>query len=90
MTITTRTQPGEWTTSTASARASRAGKKRASSGRRRLVDPTTCKREYTFAEVEFMQAMEEYKQRSGQKFPTWSEILEVLEGLGYTRQYAVA
>ena len=35
------------------------------SGRRRFVDPTTCEKEYTEAEMEFMQAMQIYKQASG-------------------------
>jgi hypothetical protein len=29
--------------------------------------------------------MEEYKRRSGRMFPTWSEVLEVLQGLGYEK-----
>ncbi|WP_435005444.1 hypothetical protein P12x_003314 [Tundrisphaera lichenicola] len=37
-------------------------------------------------ESEFQQAMEAYKQRSGRLFPTWSEILEVLTGLGYAKR----
>jgi hypothetical protein len=49
------------------------------------VDPTTCERDYSAAEGEFMQAMQEYKQRSGRMFPTWSEVLEVLRGLGYEK-----
>jgi len=53
--------------------------------RRRQIDPTTCEREYTEAEVEFMRAMDEYKRRSGRMFPTCSEILEVLAGLGYQK-----
>ena len=51
----------------------------------RLVDPTTCERDYTTAETEFMMAMNEYKRRSGRMFPTWSEVLEVLHGLGYEK-----
>ena len=51
--------------------------------RRRQIDPTTCEREYTDAEVEFMHAMDEYKRASGRMFPTCSEILEVLGKLGY-------
>jgi hypothetical protein len=35
--------------------------------------------------MEFMQAMHEYKQSSGRMFPTWSEVLEVLRGLGYEK-----
>ena len=38
------------------------------------------------AEVKaFTEAMEAYKQRSGRKFPTWSETLEVLRSLGYEK-----
>lgn len=32
-----------------------------------------------------MQAMQEYKRRSGRMFPTWSEVLEVLGSLGYRK-----
>ncbi|MEE2642910.1 MAG: hypothetical protein VX768_19940 [Planctomycetota bacterium] len=53
--------------------------------RRRLIDPTTCERDYTNDEIEFMQAMEKYKRRSGRMFPTCSEILEVLREMGYVR-----
>ena len=53
--------------------------------RRRLIDPTTCERDYTNDEIEFMQAMDEYKRKSGRMFPTCSEILEVLRGMGYVR-----
>jgi len=51
--------------------------------RRRQIDPTTCEREYSDPEVQFMQAMDEYKRASGRMFPTCSEILEVLDRLGY-------
>ena len=67
------------------ARATRAAHARNRSGRKRLVDPTTCERDYAAAELEFMLAMQEYKQVSGRMFPTWSEILEVLTGLGYEK-----
>lgn len=53
--------------------------------RRRQIDPTTCERDYSTAEVEFMQAMDEYKQASGRMFPTCSEILEVLTNMGYRK-----
>ena len=49
------------------------------------MDPTTSEREYTEAEMEFMMAMNEYKRSSGRMFPTWSEVLEVLQGLGYEK-----
>jgi hypothetical protein len=53
--------------------------------RRRLIDPTTCERDYRPDELEFMQAVEAYKRRSGRMFPTSSELLEVVRSLGYVR-----
>ncbi len=53
--------------------------------RRRQIDPTTCERDYSQDEVEFMNAMNDYKRRSGRQFPTWSEVLEVLRAMGYRR-----
>ena len=53
--------------------------------RRRQIDPTTCEREYSDPEIEFMQAMDEYKRASGRMFPTCSEILEVLSNMGYRK-----
>jgi hypothetical protein len=78
----------EWTNRRASAQATRAANARQASGRRRFVDPTTCDREYSSAEKEFMQAMHDYKQSSGRMFPTWSEVLEVLQALGYEKPSA--
>lgn len=74
-----------WTDRHASEKATRAADARKVSGRRRLVDPTTCDRDYSKAEMEFMQAMSEYKKSSGRMFPTWSEVLEVLHDLGYEK-----
>jgi hypothetical protein len=73
----------EWVNRRATAQATRAANARQVSGRRRFVDPTTCEREYSCAEMEFMQAMHDYKISSGRMFPTWSEVLEVLQSLGY-------
>lgn len=53
--------------------------------RRRQIDPTTCERDYSDAEVEFMNALDEYKRTSGRMFPTCSEVLEVIRGLGYVQ-----
>jgi hypothetical protein len=78
-------QDGSWINRRATEQATRAANARQLSGRRRFVDPTTCEREYTEAEMEFMLAMSEYKQRSGRMFPTWSEVLEVLRALGYEK-----
>ena len=77
--------PREWSDRRASAQALKAAQARHASGRRRFVDPATCEREYSSAEVEFMQAMQEYKYQSGRMFPTWSEVLEVLRALGYEK-----
>ena len=59
-------------------RAENAAAKRKSSERRRLIDPTTCERDYTDDETEFMKAMDRYKRENRRPFPTWSEVLEVL------------
>lgn len=54
-------------------------------GRRRMIDPVTCEKNYSEDEAEFMRAMESYKMKSGRRFPTCCEILEVLRGLGYIK-----
>ena len=54
--------------------------------RRRQIDPTTCERDYSQEEIEFMSALDEYKRNSGRMFPTCSEILEVFRNLGYMKQ----
>ena len=59
--------------------------RRAKVNRRRQIDPTTCERDYTPDEVEFMNAMDDYKRSSGRMFPTCSEILEVIKKLGYEK-----
>ncbi|MEZ6072394.1 MAG: hypothetical protein R3C10_19570 [Pirellulales bacterium] len=63
-----------------------AGKERRKVQRRRQIDPTTCERDYSDAEVEFMRALDEYKRASGRMFPTCSEILEVIAKLGYEKR----
>jgi hypothetical protein len=35
--------------------------------------------------VEFITAVDDYKRIHGRPFPSWSEILEVLKGLGYRK-----
>ncbi|MGI6415882.1 MAG: hypothetical protein ACOX1P_09455 [Thermoguttaceae bacterium] len=59
--------------------------RRAKVNRRRQIDPTTCERDYSEEEVEFMNALDEYKRNSGRMFPTCSEILEVIRDLGYAK-----
>jgi hypothetical protein len=63
----------------------RQGERRAKVQRRRQIDPTTCEREYSPEEIEFMHALDAYKHKSGRMFPTCSEILEVIRELGYIR-----
>jgi hypothetical protein len=75
----------QWTNRRATAQATRAAEARNASGRRRFIDPATCERDYSTAELEFMQAMQAYKKSSGRMFPTWSEVLEVLRALGYEK-----
>jgi len=53
--------------------------------RRRQIDPTTCEREYSDPEIQFMQAIDAYKRSSGRMFPTCSEVLEVIKNLGYVQ-----
>jgi hypothetical protein len=72
-----------------SARATRAALARRNSGRRRFVDPTTCDRDYSAAELEFLAAIQQYKRASGRNFPTWSEVLEVARSLGYAKSAPV-
>ena len=66
-------------------RATNAAEKRRTSERRRLIDPTTCERDYDEQETAFMKAMERYKRENRRPFPTWSEVLEALKSLGYLK-----
>lgn len=63
----------------------RQGDRREKVERRRQIDPTTCERDYSDPEIEFMRAMDHYKRMSGRMFPTWSEVLEVVHSLGYRK-----
>jgi hypothetical protein len=63
----------------------RQGVRREKVQRRRQIDPTTCERDYSNDEIEFMQALDAYKRANGRMFPTCSEILEVIRDLGYVR-----
>jgi hypothetical protein len=53
--------------------------------RRRRIDPTTFDKQYTEDEMEFMNAMQRFKEKSGKSFPTYREVLKVLVDLGYRR-----
>ena len=64
--------------------------RRAKVNRRRQIDPTTCERDYTNDEIEFMRALDDYKRNNGRQFPTCSEILEVIRDLGYVKRPTVS
>jgi hypothetical protein len=64
--------------------------RRAKVNRRRQIDPTTCERDYSTDEIEFMGALDAYKRRSGRMFPTCSEVLEVIRSLGYAKNTSVS
>jgi hypothetical protein len=57
--------------------------RRARAERRRHVDPTTFERQYSPEELDFMNAMQAFKLRTGRPFPSYSEVLAVARGLGY-------
>ncbi|MCE2805153.1 MAG: hypothetical protein LW700_08055 [Gemmataceae bacterium] len=62
-----------------------AAKQRAAVEKRRMVDPTTCEKEYSEEEIEFLTAIDAYKRANRRPFPTWSEVLEVIRALGYRK-----
>lgn len=36
--------------------------------------------------IEFITAIDDYKRVNRRPFPTWSEVLEIVKGLGYDRK----
>ena len=77
----------EWRDQQAIAKATKAANARQISGRRRFIDPTTCERDYSLDELEFMKAVDQYKKTSGRPFPTLCELLEVVRSLGYQKNH---
>ena len=59
--------------------------KRRTVQRRRQIDPTTCERDYSTEEIEFMHAIDQFKRDSGRNFPTCQDVLDVIGGLGYRK-----
>ncbi len=53
--------------------------------RRRRIDPTTFEKQYTDDELEFMNAIQRFKELSGKTFPSYGEVLRVAVALGYRR-----
>ncbi|MGC8642900.1 MAG: hypothetical protein ACP5XB_23840 [Isosphaeraceae bacterium] len=54
--------------------------------RRRRVDPITFEKQYTEDELEFMNAMQRFKERSGKAFPSHGEVIRVAVSLGYRKR----
>jgi hypothetical protein len=50
------------------------------------VAPVPSDSDDSAAKQEFMAAMRQYKECSGRMFPTWSEVLEALQSLGYQKR----
>ncbi|MGP0067663.1 MAG: hypothetical protein ACLQGP_29215 [Isosphaeraceae bacterium] len=61
------------------------GARRQKKERRRRIDPTTFEKQYTDDEMEFMYAMQRFKELSGKTFPTYGDVLKVAVSLGYRR-----
>ncbi len=47
--------------------------------------PLTSEIDYKPDELEFIDAIEAWKNATGRKFPTWREVLRVVKSLGYAR-----
>jgi hypothetical protein len=62
-----------------------ARERRAKKERRRRIDPTTFDKQYTDDEMEFMNAMQRFKELTGKAFPTHGEVLKIAAELGYRR-----
>ena len=75
--------PAEGTESAATTTPPR--ERRARKDRRRRIDPTTFDKQYSEDEMEFMNAMQRFKEISGKSFPTFREVLKIVVGLGYRR-----
>jgi hypothetical protein len=67
------------------ARPARGGERREKKERRKRIDPTTFEKQYTDDELEFMNAMQRFKELSGKSFPTYAEVIKVAVGLGYRK-----
>lgn len=52
---------------------------------RRRVNPTTCERDYTADEREFLMALDRYKRVCRRPYPTFTEVLEIVVSLGYRK-----
>ncbi len=67
------------------ARPDRHPERRQKKERRRRIDPTTFEKQYTDDELEFMNAMQRFKELSGKTFPSYADVIRVAVSLGYRR-----
>jgi hypothetical protein len=67
----------------------KSGERRAKKERRRRIDPTTFEKQYTDDELEFMNAVQQYKTQSGKSFPSHGDVLRVAARLGYRKSYPI-
>jgi hypothetical protein len=51
--------------------------------RRRRIDPTTFDKQYSDDEMEFMNAVQRFKEQSGKAFPAYGDVLRIAVELGY-------
>jgi hypothetical protein len=61
------------------------GERRTKKERRRRIDPTTFEKQYSEDEMEFMNAVQRFKEQTGKAFPSYGEVLKVAVELGYRR-----
>jgi hypothetical protein len=59
--------------------------RRARKERRRRIDPTTFEKQYSDDEMEFMSAMQRFKELTGKSFPSHGDVIRVAVTLGYRR-----
>jgi hypothetical protein len=63
--------------------------RRARKERRRRIDPTTFEKQYTEDEIEFMNAVQNYKTQSGKSFPSHGDVLRIAAMLGYRKGFPI-
>lgn len=57
------------------------------SGGRTIRHHATTDHIFDSDETEFLAAIEEFKEASGKKFPTWTDALRVMKSLGYCKPH---
>jgi hypothetical protein len=62
--------------------------RRSQKERRKRIDPTTFEKQYTEEELEFMNAMQRFKERTGKPFPTHGEVIKIAVSLGYRKLHS--